>query len=704
MAKTLAANQIRLNLVDLMQAAADPSVGGGVAAAIGSFYLRSGTGQSWLKTGAGNTAWEKLVQSFAWFSVKDYLAKGDDATDDTASIQAAINACATAGGGVVFFPYGIYRSQALTINAQNNVQLVGSGDGSVIRWTQDAALAAVSLLTIIGSAKGKITQLQFNGAGLTNPAVSRLNHLITIGDALSDVTDFQIFNCTFTGMVANSGDGIHVLGDVADPVTRLWVKNNRFDGCSRFGIGVEQGLNNAWLNDNFLTNCETEIAMVATAAVANTGIHIRGNHILHTSASERRALRVEGDGGTPSQAITVAENIVLGGFVTYSGVLYGGLLNNIQTSGAFASTDSACRIFGNVSFVPVHGNVIVRDSGTSVGSCMSFERSGGASPSLWRLGRNILQNEKIGGNLITVVDCTRWSIGDNICRVADATGTVYGIDIQAVTVALTDALIGPGNQFTAAAGSLDACVRLLSNGAAITDVSVVGNQGDNCDFGVRAEGGTFNGQFLHGTNNWDAVTGDLQQVGVTLRPNIGFNVGTAGTVGPQCRYGTGSPEGVISARIGSIYLRTDGGQATTLYYKETGTGTTGWVAVGGWPVVFGAGDLTVVDTAVFLGPGWIAIASAIESQIPITRPGTIRNLRVRVNGAGTDSATVTFTVRKNGVDQALVATINNNTTGNATDLVNSFTVVAGDLLSIKVTKTVIVTAGQTFVTGAVEVV
>jgi hypothetical protein len=42
--------------------------------------------------------------------------------------------------------------------------------------------------------------------------------------------------------------------------------------------------------------------------------------------------------------------------------------------------------------------------------------------------------------------------------------------------------------------------------------------------------------------------------------------------------GTGSPEGVLTANIGSLYSRTDGGANTTLYVKESGTGNTGWVA------------------------------------------------------------------------------------------------------------------------------
>lgn len=42
--------------------------------------------------------------------------------------------------------------------------------------------------------------------------------------------------------------------------------------------------------------------------------------------------------------------------------------------------------------------------------------------------------------------------------------------------------------------------------------------------------------------------------------------------------GAGSPEGSLTAVVGSMYTRTDGGSSTTLYIKESGTGNTGWVA------------------------------------------------------------------------------------------------------------------------------
>lgn len=42
--------------------------------------------------------------------------------------------------------------------------------------------------------------------------------------------------------------------------------------------------------------------------------------------------------------------------------------------------------------------------------------------------------------------------------------------------------------------------------------------------------------------------------------------------------GSGSPENVVTANIGSTFKRTDGGANTSLYVKESGTGNTGWVA------------------------------------------------------------------------------------------------------------------------------
>jgi hypothetical protein len=52
----------------------------------------------------------------------------------------------------------------------------------------------------------------------------------------------------------------------------------------------------------------------------------------------------------------------------------------------------------------------------------------------------------------------------------------------------------------------------------------------------------------------------------------------AGNGGVLWRTGAGTPEGAVTAPVGSLYTRTDGGAGTTLYIKESGAGNTGWVA------------------------------------------------------------------------------------------------------------------------------
>lgn len=53
----------------------------------------------------------------------------------------------------------------------------------------------------------------------------------------------------------------------------------------------------------------------------------------------------------------------------------------------------------------------------------------------------------------------------------------------------------------------------------------------------------------------------------------------SGSGGATITAGTGSPESAVTANVGSLFLRTDGGEDTTLYVKESGTGNTGWVPI-----------------------------------------------------------------------------------------------------------------------------
>ena len=63
--------------------------------------------------------------------------------------------------------------------------------------------------------------------------------------------------------------------------------------------------------------------------------------------------------------------------------------------------------------------------------------------------------------------------------------------------------------------------------------------------------------------------------------NGNFVVGTSGKGvtlpgGITWTSGSGSPEGVVTAPVGSLYSRSDGGILTSLYVKQSGSGNTGW--------------------------------------------------------------------------------------------------------------------------------
>lgn len=82
-----------------------------------------------------------------------------------------------------------------------------------------------------------------------------------------------------------------------------------------------------------------------------------------------------------------------------------------------------------------------------------------------------------------------------------------------------------------------------------------------------------------------------------------------GASGPLFAFGAGSPEGSISAPVGSLWLRTDGGAGTSIYIKENGSGATGWSANGNQldvPFVLPPVGEYMLTTA---GPGGAAAAT-----------------------------------------------------------------------------------------------
>jgi hypothetical protein len=76
----------------------------------------------------------------------------------------------------------------------------------------------------------------------------------------------------------------------------------------------------------------------------------------------------------------------------------------------------------------------------------------------------------------------------------------------------------------------------------------------------------------------NGTTGVYRDVRLRTLTATNLVVVSASSVTVKVTSGSGSPESAVTAPVGSLYLRTDGGYTTTFYVKTNGSGNTGWGA------------------------------------------------------------------------------------------------------------------------------
>jgi pectate lyase-like protein len=100
-------------------------------------------------------------------SVNSFGAKGDGVTDDTAAIQAAINAASSAGGGSVVFNVARYYTSG-TFMVPRGVVLCGVIEGPFDVAGVNPATTAIAPTLLVTSTNGPFLTLQGFGAGVTD--------------------------------------------------------------------------------------------------------------------------------------------------------------------------------------------------------------------------------------------------------------------------------------------------------------------------------------------------------------------------------------------------------------------------------------------------------------------------------------------------------------------------------------------------------
>lgn len=172
----------------------------------GSNYVIFG-GQAVLVAGSINS----LV-----LNVKDYGAKGDGSTDDTAAIQAGINAAAAAECEL-WFPTGTYiTTGSLNCSSTSSVRLVGtasraggvsihynqSGSGTIIN-AQSTSYFGISNMSIVATNTGftgtTVDLSNGQGANFTEVTFAGVSGVLCLHVYLHNTYDISFTNCTWEG-------------------------------------------------------------------------------------------------------------------------------------------------------------------------------------------------------------------------------------------------------------------------------------------------------------------------------------------------------------------------------------------------------------------------------------------------------------------------------------------------------------------------
>jgi len=186
-------------------------------------------------------------------NVKDFGANGNDITDDTAAIQAAIAAVNSIGGGTVYFPAGTYRHTGLTL--PRFVNLLGIGSNRNAAGTS-GAVSVLKNMSSVGSAN------------------------ITVDFSAGTLLGTSIRGLALVGGGTNTGDGLRIWGNpgVLGGATELTLDDLMIFGNGGDGLSIKYSWVIRVQNSFISANSGYGVNLFADAnAITFVGVHIQGN-------------------------------------------------------------------------------------------------------------------------------------------------------------------------------------------------------------------------------------------------------------------------------------------------------------------------------------------------------------------------------------------------------------------------------------------
>ena len=351
------------------------------------------------------------------------------------------------------------------------------------------------------------------------------------------------------------------------------------------GLGLRSAAVIGWTAGNALNAQDTILARDAAGVIAQrNGANAQMFRVYntYTDASNYERLHIGYSSGAAAFQILsdalgtgAPKQLVIGTNTNASLVLMTGSLSKwyVNSAGHFLAATHNAYDIGATGGVSCPRNIFAAGTVHATGFSVAFQSNiAGTGVALYdgNTGTSIKTNAGAGiillGNAIASTDFGRLQLGGTTSAFPAIRRNGTGIDIRladdsayshfTASALVTGNGIGGGNGVTFLSQT-----RIMS---ASDGVMFVSNFALN-DFNRLQLGGT--------TSAFPAIKRNGTGIDIRLADDSAF----APISSLYQRFGSGTPEGAVTAPTGAVFHRTDGGSGSSFYVKESGSGPNGWV-------------------------------------------------------------------------------------------------------------------------------
>lgn len=394
----------------------------------------------------------------------------------------------------------------------------------------NSSVGAISL-DIVNGQSASASQKGF----LTSTDWTIFNTKISANTAITGATKTKI-TYDSKGLVTSGADA--TTADIADTTNK------------RYQTDTQQ------TNNDATSSIQTQLNNKQATLVSATNIKtVNGTTLLGSGDLSTTQTTVSGNAGTATALQTARTIGIITGDATSIGSTFDGSANNTNS----------------ITVTKINGTSL---AGLATGILKNTTTTG--VPSIAVAADFPTLNQNTTGNAATVTTNANLTgvitSSGNATSIASqtGTGTKFVVDNSPtlitpnIGVATGTSLVATGSIFAGATASLSINGRSSISSSAADIINLFDSAGSSAP---RLVFGSTNSSFPA-----------IKKSGTGLAAVLGNDSGFTSIQTLYDRFGSGSPESVITAPVGCVYHRTDGSSGTSLYVKESGTGNTGWVA------------------------------------------------------------------------------------------------------------------------------